>query len=147
RGYQLEDAAKDAETRANQRAGEIERADARHQTNQERIAELDARMAAAQAELGQVEEHLQGTTSEREAQRAFLESAASATAEARERTRLKQEAMRAGVVAVFDAEQQSEGSRRQAAQLLAQVGQTRSQISQGEESLAALQREAERLTT
>ncbi|MGC2580472.1 MAG: AAA family ATPase, partial [Acidobacteriaceae bacterium] len=36
RGYLLEDAAKDAETRANQRAVEIERADARHQTNQER---------------------------------------------------------------------------------------------------------------
>ena len=147
RGYQLEDAAKDAETRANQRAVEIERADARHQTNQERIAELDARMAAGQAELGQVEEHLQGTTAEREAQRAFLESAASATAEARERTRLRQETMREAVAAVSAAEQQSEAARRQAAQLLALVGQTRSQISQGEESLAALQREAARLTT
>ncbi len=147
RGYELEDAAKDAETRANQRAVEIERADARHQTNQERIAELDARMAAAQAELTQVQEHLQGTHSERESQRAFLESAASATAEARERTRLKQAAMRETVAAVLAAEQQSEGARRQAAQLLSQVGQTRSQISQGEESLAALQREAERLTT
>ncbi len=56
RGYLLEDAAKDAETRANQRAVEIERADARHQTNQERIAELDVRMAAAQAELEQAAE-------------------------------------------------------------------------------------------
>jgi chromosome segregation protein len=147
RGYQLEDAAKDAETRANQRAVEIERADARHQTNQERIAELDARMAAAQAELRQVEEHLQGTAAERDSQRSFLESAASATAEARERTRAKQEAMREAVAAVSAVEQQSEGARRLAAQLLSQVGQTRSQISQGEESLAALQREAERLTT
>ncbi len=147
RGYELEDAAKDAETRANQRAVEIERADARHQTNQERIAELDARMAAAQAELGHVEEHLQGTTAERESQRSFLESAASATAEARERTKLKQQTMRETVAAVLAAEQQSEGARRQAAQLLSQLGQTRSQISQGEESLAALQREAERITS
>jgi chromosome segregation protein len=147
RGYELEDAAKDAETRANQRAVEIERADARHQTNQERIAELDARMAAAQAELGQVQEHLQGTTAEREAQKSFLESAASATAEARERTRLKQEAMREAVAAVSAAEQQSEGARRLAAQLLSQLGQTRSQISQGEESVASLQRESERLTS
>ncbi|MFP5229257.1 MAG: chromosome segregation protein SMC [Acidobacteriota bacterium] len=147
RGYQLEDTAKDAETRANQRAVEIERADARHQTNQERIAELEARMAAAHAELTQVQEHLQGTTTERESQREFLQSAASATAEARERTRLKQEAMRETVAAVLAAEQQSEGARRQAAQLLSQVGQTRSQISQGEESLAALQRDAERLNT
>ena len=145
RGYELEDAAKDAEARANQRAVEMERADARHQTNQERIAELDARMAAAQAELGQVEEHLRGTTAEREGQRSFLESAASETAEARERTRLKQEAMREAVAAVLAAEERSEGARRQAAQVLSQLGQARNQITQGEESLASLQRDAERL--
>src|SRR5581483_10352131 len=75
RGYQLEDAAKDAETRANQRAVEIERADARHQTNQERIAELDARMAAAQAELEQAAEHVRSMTAERDSQRSFLETA------------------------------------------------------------------------
>jgi chromosome segregation protein len=145
RGYQLEDAAKDAEARANQRAVEIERADARHQTNQERIAELDARMAAAQAELEQAAEHLRGTTAERETQRNFLETAASETAAARDRARQKQEAMREAAAAASAAEQQSETARRLAAQLLSQVGQTRSQISQGEESLAALQREAERL--
>ncbi len=76
RGYLLEDAAKDAETRANQRAVEIERADARHQTNQERIAELDVRMAAAQAELEQAAEHVRSMTAERDAQRSFLETAA-----------------------------------------------------------------------
>ncbi|MGA8907982.1 MAG: AAA family ATPase, partial [Acidobacteriaceae bacterium] len=100
RGYQLEDAAKEAEGLANQRAVEIERADARHQTNQERIAELDARMAAAQGELEGAAEHLQGMMAERDAQRSFLETAASETAEARERTRQKQEAMRAAVTAV-----------------------------------------------
>jgi len=145
RGYQLEDAAKEAEALANQRAVEIERADARHQTNQERIAELDARMAAAQGELEGAAEHLRGMMAERDAQRSFLETAASETAEARERTRQKQEAMRAAVTAVAAAEQESEGARRQAAQLLAQVSQARGQISQGEESLASLQREAERL--
>jgi chromosome segregation protein len=53
--------------------------------------------------------------------------------------------MREAVGAVAAAEQQSEGARRQAALVLAQLGQTRGQISQGEESLSALQREAERL--
>jgi chromosome segregation protein len=145
RGYELEDAAKDAESRAHQRAVEIERADARHQTNLERIAELDARMAAAGGELEQAAEHLHGVKAERETQRSFLETAAQETAEARERTRQKQEAMREAVGAVAAAELQSEGARRQAAQVLAQLGQTRGQISQGEESLAALLREAERL--
>jgi chromosome segregation protein len=145
RGYLLEDAAKDAEGRANQRAVEIERADARQQTNQERIAELDARMAAARAELEQAQEHLVSMSGERDGQRNFLESAASETAEARERTRQKQEVMREAIGAVVAAEQQSETARRQAAQLLSQLGQARNQITQGEESLVSLQREAERL--
>jgi chromosome segregation protein len=146
RGYLLEDAAKDAETRANQRAVEIERADARHHSNQERIAELEARKSAAQAELEQAAAHLESITAERDTQRAFLESAASEAQEFRTRTQQKQEAMRQAVAAVSSAEQQSEASRRRAAQLLSQLGQTRNQITQGEESLASLQREAERLT-
>jgi len=145
RGYELEDAAKDAEARANQRAVEIERADARQQTNAERIAELDARMAAARAELEGAQEHLVSVTAERETQRNFLESAASETGEARERTRQKQEVVREAIAAVGAAEQQSEAARRLAAQLLSQLGQARNQITQGEESLASLQREAERL--
>jgi chromosome segregation protein len=145
RGYELEDAAKDAEARANQRAVEIERADARQQTNQERIAELDARMAAARAELDGAQEHLLSMTAERETQRSFLETAASETVEARERTRQKQEVVRGTIAAVGAAEEQSEAARRLAAQLLSQLGQTKNQIAQGEESLASLQREAERL--
>ncbi|HEX4312245.1 MAG TPA: chromosome segregation protein SMC [Acidobacteriaceae bacterium] len=145
RGYQLEDAAKDAEARANQRAVEIERADARHQTNQERIAELDARMAAARGELEGAAEHLNAMMAERDQQRSFLETAAQETAEARQRTQLKHGAAREAVTAVAAAEQQWEGARRETAQILSLLGQTRSQISQGEESLASLQREAERL--
>ncbi|HEX3985412.1 MAG TPA: chromosome segregation protein SMC [Acidobacteriaceae bacterium] len=145
RGYLLEDAAKDAETRANQRAVEIERADARHQTNQERIAELDVRMAAAQAELEQAAEHVRSMTAERDAQRIFLETAAQEAAAFREQARLKQDAMRTAVSAVSEAEQQSETARRLAAQLLSQVGNARNQITQGEEALASLVRESERL--
>jgi len=145
RGYLLEDGAKDAESRANQRAVEIERADARQQTNHERIAELDARMAAAHAELHQAQEHLCSLTSERETQRSFLESAASETSEARERARQKQNAMREAIEMVAAAEGQSETARRHAANLVSQAGQARNQITQGEESLASLHREAERL--
>ncbi|MGA8163139.1 MAG: chromosome segregation protein SMC [Acidobacteriaceae bacterium] len=145
RGYLLEDAAKDAETRANQRAVEIERADARHQTNQERIAELEVRMAAAHAELEQAAEHVRSMTAERDAQRSFLETAAQEAAAFREQARQKQETMRAAVTAVSEAEMQSETARRLAAQLLSQVSNTRNQITQGEEALASLVRESERL--
>jgi chromosome segregation protein len=146
RGYLLEDAAKDAESRASQRAVEIERADTRRQTNEERIAELDVRMAAVHAELEQAAEHVRSMEAEREGQRNFLATAEQEAAAFREQTKLKQEAMRAAVAAVAGVEQQSETARRQAAQLLSQVGQARNQITQGEESLASLQREGERLT-
>jgi chromosome segregation protein len=146
RGYWLEDAAKDAETRAGQRAVEIERAEGRHHTNIERMAELDARMAAVQGELEQAAEHVRSMEAEREGQQQFLATAEQEAAEFRERTRLKQESMREAVSHVAAAEQQSETSRRQAAQLLSHLGQARNQITQGEEALASLQREAERLT-
>jgi chromosome segregation protein len=145
-GYLLEDTARDAEERAAQRAVEIERADARHRSNQERIAELEARKSGAAAELEQAAAHLGSMTAERDAQRAFLESAASEAAEFRERTQQKQEAARQAVAAVSSAEQQAEAGRRRAAQLLSQLGQTRNQITQGEEALAALVRDSERLT-
>jgi chromosome segregation protein len=146
RGYLLEDTARDAEERAAQRAVEIERADARHHSNQERIAELEARKSAATAELEQAAAHLESMTAERDTQRAFLESAATEAAEFRERTQQKQEAARQAVAAVSSAEQQAEAGRRRAAQLLSQLGQTRNQITQGEEALAALVRDSERLT-
>ncbi len=145
RGYELEAAAKDAETRAHQRSVAIERSDARQQTNQERIAELDARIAAAQAEVEQSGEHLRSIESEYETQRSFLETAAAEAAEFRERARQKQETMRQALSAVSAAEQQSEAARRRAAQLLSELSQTRNQITQGEEALASLQRESERL--
>jgi chromosome segregation protein len=146
RGYLLEDTARDAEERGAQRAVEIERADTRHHANQERIAELEARKSAAEAELEQAAAHLGSMTVERDTQRAFLETAASEAAEFRERTQQKQEAARQAVAAVSAAEQQAESGRRRAAQLLSQLGQTRNQITQGEEALASLVRDSERLT-
>ena len=146
RGYLLEDAAKDAETRANQRALEMERADARRQTNEERIAELEARKAAAQAELEQAAEHLRTMSAERETQKSFLETAAQEAAAFRDRARASQESMRSAVSAVATAEQEWENGRRRSALLLSELAETRNQMTQGEEALAALEREAERLT-
>jgi chromosome segregation protein len=145
RGYLLEDAKKDAETRANQRAVEMERADARRQTNEERIAELEARKVAARAELEQAAEHLRSMSAERETQKSFLDSAAQEAAEFRERARASQEAMRGAVSAVAAAEQESEAGRRRSTQLLGELAETRNQITQGEEALAALERDSERL--
>ncbi|MFP5249814.1 MAG: AAA family ATPase, partial [Acidobacteriota bacterium] len=53
RGYTLDREGQDAQTRASQAAVELERATARERSNTERVAELEARIAAAGAELEQ----------------------------------------------------------------------------------------------
>lgn len=145
RGYELDGGAKEAQTRANQSAVELERAAARQNANQERIAELEARAAAGTAELEQARQHLGNLTAERESQRSFLETAAAEAASFREQAQARQAQARDAVAAVSAAEQRAETARRQAMQLLSQLGQIRNQAAQGEESLAALERDADRL--
>ena len=82
--------AKEATTRANQSALELERAVQRRHSNEERIAELEVRSAAGTAELEQAKQHLQGLTSERDSQRSFLETAAAEAAAFREQAQAVQ---------------------------------------------------------
>lgn len=147
RGYELENAAKESQNRANQSAVELERAATRQTSNQERIAELEARTAAGAAELEQARQNLANLTAERESQKSFLETAASEAASFREQAQARQTQAREAVAAVSAAEQRVEAGRRQAMQLLSQLGQVRNQAAQGEESLAALERDADRLAT
>ena len=147
RGYELEAGAKESQTRANQSTVELERAATRQTGNEERIAELQARAAAGAAELEQARTHLGNLTAEREQQKTFLETAAAEAAKFREQVQAKQVQAREAVAAVSAAEQKAEAGRRQAMQLLSQLGQVRNQATQGEESLAALERDADRLAT
>ncbi len=147
RGYALDVSAKEASGRASQAAVELERAVSRQTSNEERIAELDARMAAGAGELSQAKQHLDGLTAEREAQRAFLETAAAEAEGFRRQAQQKQQQVRDAAHAVGIAEQSLENGRRQSVQLLQQAAQARNQTSQAEESLAALEREATRLAT
>ena len=146
-GYQLDSSAKDANARANQSSVELERATTREIANQERIAELQTRAAAGAAELEQARLHLQGLIVERESHRSFLETAASEAAGVREDSRLRQAQAREAVEAVNGAEQRLETARRYAMQLLTQAGHARNQTINAEESLAALEQDAERLSS
>ena len=147
RGYELDSAAKQAQTNASQSAVELERAASRQQANQERIAELEARTAAGTAELEQARQQQQALSAERESQRSFLETAAAEAANFRAQAQASQQQAREAVAAVSAAEQRAEGARRQAMQLLSQLGQVRNQATQAEESLAALERDADRLSS
>jgi len=146
-GYELDSKAKDSQTRANQFAVELERVTARQNANQERIIELQARASGGAAELEQARRHLAGLTAERDSQRTFLETAAAESAAFRQQFEARQREAREAAAAVGAAEQRVETARRQAMQLLSQLGQVRNQTAQAEESLASLEREADRLAS
>jgi chromosome segregation protein len=145
RGYELDRTGQEAQNRANSAAVEMERAAARERSNTERVSELEARLAAAGAELEQTLTQLAGIAEERTQQHAFLETAAGEARAFRQRVEARQHEARAAADEVLNAERQQEASRRHAMHLLTLAGNARNSTAQAEESLAALDREAERL--
>ena len=75
RGYAIERESQENREKLNTLALEIDRAAERRRTNEERCAELDARSAGAQAEIGNTEEQFARLQQELETNRATLESA------------------------------------------------------------------------
>ena len=145
RGYALDREAEAARTQASGAAVELERGKARERSNAERVTELEARIAASGAELEQTRTQMAGIEEERAQQRSFLETAAGEAHEFRQKVEARQHEARAAAEAVYTAERELEAGRRTAIHLLTLSGNARSSIVQGEESLFALEREAERL--
>ncbi len=145
RGYQLDREGQEAQNRANAAAVELERAVARERSNAERVTELEARLAAAAGELEQTQAQLSGIAEERAQQHAFLETAASEAKTFRQTVEARQHEARTAAEQVFSAERELEANRRHAMHLLTMAGNARNSTAQAEESLASLEREAERL--
>jgi chromosome segregation protein len=145
RGYELEHEAQEAQNRANTSAVELERAAARERGNTERVSELESRMASSTAELEQTRTQMAGIEEERTQQRAFLDTAAGEAKAFRQKVEAHQHEARTAAEEVFTAERQMEITRRHAMHLLSMAGNARNSVAQSEESLAALEREAERL--
>jgi len=145
RGYELDREGQQAQTQANEAAVELERAAARERANTERVAELETRIASATTELETTRTQLHGIAEERAQQHEFLNNAASEAHDFRQNVEARQAAARTAAEEVFSAERQLEASRRHAMHLLTLAGNARNHTAQGEESLAALEREAERL--
>lgn len=145
RGYELDREAQEAQSTANQSALELERAIARERSNTERIAELETRIETAATEFEQTKVQLAGLAEERTQQQSFMASAAGEVAEFRQQVEARQREAREATEEVFALERQLEADRRHAMQLLTQAGNARNLTTQGEEALAALEREADRL--
>ncbi len=86
-----------------------------------------------------------GIAEERAQQRTFLETAAGEANAFRQKVEARQHEARTAAEEVFTAEREMEAGRRHAMHLLTLAGNARNYMAQGEESLAALEREAERL--
>jgi len=145
RGYELEREGQEAQTQANTSAVELERAAARERSNVERVSDLETRIAAAGTELDTTRTQLAGIAEERTQQHAFLQTAADESKAFRQQVEARQQAARTAAEEVFSAERHLESSRRHAMHLLTLSGNARNHTAQAEESLAALEREAERL--
>jgi chromosome segregation protein len=145
RGYELDGEGQEAQNRANTAAVELERAAARERSNKERVSELEARITAAGAELEQTRTQLAGIHEEREQQRSFMATAAEEARAFRAQVEARQQEARSAAEEVFASERQLEADRRQVMHLLTLAGNARNHTAQGEESLAALEREAQRL--
>ncbi len=145
RGYEMDREGESARDKASQAAVELERATARERGNTERVADLEARIAAAGAELEQTRLQMAGIEEERAQHRSFLETAAGEAHAFRQKVEERQHQARSAAEEVFTAERELEAGRRHAVHLLTLSGNARNYIAQGEESLAALEREAERL--
>jgi chromosome segregation protein len=145
RGYELDREGQEAQSRANEAAVELERATARERANVERVSDLEARIAAATSELEVTRTQLGGIAEERTQQHAFLETAAGEARAFRQKVEARQQEARTAAEEVFGAERQLESTRRHAMHLMTLEGNARNHTAQAEESLAALEREAERL--
>jgi chromosome segregation protein len=145
RGYELDREGQEAQGRANEAAVELERATARERANVERVSDLEARIAAAASELEVTRTQLAGVVEERGQQHAFLQTAAEEARAFRQKVEARQQEARAAAEEVFGGERQLESTRRHAMHLLTTAGNARNHTAQAEESLAALEREAQRL--
>jgi chromosome segregation protein len=145
RGYAIESEIAHNSQAMNALTVETERANGRRASNEERCAELDARSAAATAELERAQAQLVSLNEETQANRRFAETAASEVATAQHEWRALQQASQEAATALADLERQQEARRHNVMEVMASASQVRNQIIQAEEHITALEREGQRL--
>src|SRR5262249_43417106 len=145
RGYAIESEIARNSQAMSALAMEVERAGSRRAANEERCSELDARSAAAGAELARAQAQLVSLMDEVQANRSFTESAVSEVAAAQFEWQAMQQASHGAATALADLERQQEARRQNVMEAMASASQVRNQIIQAEEHITALEREAQRL--
>ncbi len=145
RGYAIEREGQESREKLNSLALDLDRAAARCRTNEERCAELDARSAGAQAEIANTEEQCAHLQQELETDRASLTSADADVANAQEELQRRQREAAEAAALLVEVERQQEERRGAIMQAVSAASAVRNRITQAEERIAALDREAQRL--
>jgi chromosome segregation protein len=145
RGYAIETEVRENRERLSQLNLESDRAQAQRRHNEERCAELVVRVAASEAELAQAQHRLTTLEAERDANRQILNSAAGDLARAQEELAQSQQEAGAAAAALAELERQQEESRDMILEAVSATSDLRNQLTQVEERLAGVDREAQRL--
>jgi chromosome segregation protein len=145
RGYELDTEAQQKRTRLNEIAIESDRATARIRNNEERCAELAARSAADTAEMERTALQLTSLVSERDANRATVETAAADVAAAAAEAEASRQRSLEAARDLDSVELQQETRRASVLQEMGEMAALRNQITQAEEHISALDRDALRL--
>ncbi len=145
RGYAIETESRQNRERLAEITREVDHATARQRHNEERCTELAARAVTADSELGQTVEKLATLEAERDANRQILQSAAADVSAAQQEAAAVQQQVDGAAAALAEVERQQEQRRVAVMQAAAAASGVRNQITQAEERIAGLEREARRL--
>ncbi len=145
RGYAIETEIRENRERLNQIKLESERAHAQRRHNDERCAELVVRAAAFEAELAQAQHRVAALETERDSNRQLLESAAADFLAAQQELAHCQQEAADAAKALAELESRQEASRSAIMEIVASASNLRNMLTQAEERLAAVGREAQRL--
>jgi chromosome segregation protein len=147
RGYAIESEIRENRDRINEIKLESDRAVAQRRHNDERCAELTIRAASSQSELAQARYKLTSLDTECASNRQILDSAASEVAAAQQELLTAQQQAIAATDALTEMERQQEHSRIAIIETVASTASVRNQLTQAQERVAAMDREAHRSQT
>jgi chromosome segregation protein len=145
RGYAIETEARQNRDRLSLIAMETDRSKARIRSNEERSAELFARMTSSETELAQASLRLQSLDEERAEHLGVLDSAAADLAAAQQELALSQHEAASAAGELDALEEQQESCRSAIFDAVGQGSNLRNQLTQSQERLAGMDREENRL--
>jgi len=146
RGYALEEETRQTNERLTAITLESDRATGRRQHNLERCAEMDARTASATAEIAATEQQVASLRNELKTNQGIVASAAADAQAAQLEAARAQQGATLATALVTDTEAQQDERRRQMLEVMALTSNVRNEMVKSEEQVAALDREAARIS-